>query len=103
MKESTKMHINVAGFDMEYELKDRKLNISDFEKIKLGYSYDEIESILGEADGWIGGGILRPVYILEDGTAVVCYFSNPDREKDLKEIQWFDKNGNCKTVKKRPD
>ena len=38
MKESTKMHINVAGFDMEYELKDRKLNISDFEKIKLGYS-----------------------------------------------------------------
>lgn len=100
MEENEKININVSGFNMEYEPKDRRLNISDFEKIELGYSYDEIENILGEADGWIGGGILRPVYILEDGTAVVCYFSDPERERDLKEIEWFNEKRESKVIRK---
>ena len=99
-KKSEKINKNVSGFDIEYEPKDRKLNLSDFEKIELGSSYDEIQCILGEADSWIGGGILRPVYILNDGTAVVCYFSDPEREKDLKEMEWFDGEGESKVIKK---
>ena len=60
-KKSEKININVSGFDIEYEPKDRKLDISDFEKIEMGSSFDEI----------------------------VCYFSDPEREKDLKEMEWF--------------
>lgn len=77
----------------ECEEKDRKLSIEDFEQIELGSSYNEIKEILGEADGWIGGGILRPVYVLEDGTAILCTFWDSDRDDDLGRLEWFDETG----------
>ena len=73
-KEKDRMVIRVGGWDMEYTVSDRKLTIEDFEKIEIGSSLDEIENKLGEPDGWVGGGILFPVYVLDNKSAVELVF-----------------------------
>ncbi|MDE6781156.1 MAG: hypothetical protein K2J40_06840, partial [Ruminococcus sp.] len=49
-------------------------DISDFEEIKIGMSYDEVVSILGEPTGTIGYGIVWEVYSLKDGSYVKMLF-----------------------------
>lgn len=78
-----KMIIRVAGWDMEYTPSDRKLAVEDFESIEIGSSLDEIEDKLGKPDGWVGGGILSPVYVLEDNSAVELVFGNDATNEDL--------------------
>lgn len=73
-KEKDRMVIRVDGWDMEYTVSDRKLTIEDFEKIEIGSSLDEIENKLGKPDGWVGGGILFPVYVLDNKSAVELVF-----------------------------
>lgn len=68
------MTIRVGGWDMEYAVSDRKLTVEDFENIPLGSSLDDIESQLGEPDGWVGSGILSPFYVLQDRSAVELIF-----------------------------
>lgn len=90
--EEDKMMIRVAGWDMEYNSSSRKLTIEDFESIELGSSLDEIENRLGKPDGWVGGGILSPVYILEDKTAVELIFENNVTDEDLEAIYLYKGN-----------
>ncbi len=60
---------------------------------------EEIEEQLGEPDAWIGGGILRPVYFLEDGQVVVCLFENPMLCEGLKQLELYDTNGGSRILK----
>lgn len=84
-----KMVIRVDGWDMEYTISERKLVVEDFENIELGSSLDEIENKLGKPDGWVGGGILLPVYVLEDNSAVELVFRNDEANEDLKAIYLY--------------
>lgn len=92
-EETKKKIIRVDGFDMEYTITERKLKIEEFNILELGSSLDEIENILGAPDGWIGSGILRPVYVLENENTVVCYFLYPHTCEELKKIEVFYKKG----------
>lgn len=69
--------IEVEGFEVEYNLTSRKVTVEDIEDIKLNSSIDEISNKLGKPDTWIGSGILRPVYFLEDNKVVVFHFKYP--------------------------
>lgn len=85
-KGTNTMEICVNGFNMKYVPQDRNLTIDDFQNIELGESIDEIREKIGEPDGWVGSGILQPVYILEDRRAVLCHFSLLYSCEDLKEL-----------------
>lgn len=99
-QESDKMVIRVDGWDMEYTVSDRKLTVEDFECIELGSSLNEIESKLGEPDGWVGSGILSPVYVLEDNSAVELIFANDATDEDLSAIYLY-KEQKGSVLKKR--
>ena len=71
---------------MKYIPQNRSLTVEDFQNIELGESIEEIEEKIGEPDGWIGCGILHPVYVLDDGRAVACYFSHLYTCEDLEEL-----------------
>lgn len=86
---SDKMVIRVDGWDMEYTVSDRKLAVEDFECIELGSSLNEIESTLGEPDGWVGSGMLSPVYVLDDNSAVELIFVNKAIYEDLSAIYLY--------------
>ena len=85
-KATNAIEINVKGLRMKYIPQNRSLTVENFQNIELGESIDEIEEKIGEPDGWIGSGILQPVYVLDDGRAVVCHFSHLQTCKDLKEL-----------------
>lgn len=97
---SDKMVIRVDGWDIEYTISDRKLTVEDFESIELGSSFAEIESKLGEPDGWVGSGILSPVYVLEDNSAVELIFANDATDEDLSAIYLY-KEQKGSVLKKR--
>lgn len=99
-QKSDKMVIRVDGWDMEYTVSDRKLTVEDFESIELGSSFAEIESKLGEPDGWVGSGILSPVYVLEDNSAVELIFANDATDEDLSAIYLY-KEQKGSVLKKR--
>lgn len=84
-----KMVIRVDGWDMEFTISERRLAVEDFENIELGSSLEEIENKLGEPDGWVGGGILSPVYVLEDNSAVELVFRNDATYEDLEAIYLY--------------
>lgn len=84
-----KMVIRVDGWDMEFTISERRLAVEDFENIELGSSLEEIENKLGEPDGWVGGGILSPVYVLEDHSAVELVFRNDATYEDLEVIYLY--------------
>lgn len=88
-RKDNKMVIRVDGWDMEYIISERKLVVEDFENIEIGSSLDEIESKLGKPDGWVGGGILLPVYVLEDNSAVELVFRNNVTNEDLEAIYLY--------------
>ena len=96
----TKMTIKVAGWDMEYVISDRKLLKEDFENIELGSSLSEVEKKLGEPDGWVGSGILWPVYVLEDGSAVELVFWDITLCEDLEAVYLY-KGGEEFVLKKK--
>lgn len=87
-KES-KMMIRVAGWDMEYTVSDRELVLENFESIEFGSSLDEIEDKIGEPDGWVGAGILWPVYVLEDDSAVELVFGDSTVYEDLEAVYLY--------------
>ncbi len=89
MGKETKMTVKVAGWDMEYTISDRKLVKEDFENIELGSSLSEIEEKFGEPDGWAGSGILWPVYVLEDGSAVELVFKEITLCEDLESVYLY--------------
>lgn len=88
-QKSDKMVIRVDGWDMEYTVSDRKLTVEDFESIELGSSLNEIESKLGKPDGWVGSGILSPVYVLKDKSAVELVFAKDATDEDLSAIYLY--------------
>lgn len=88
-EEADTMVIKVAGWDMEYTVSNRKLTIEDFESVEMGSSLNEIEKKFGKPDGWVGGGILLPVYILEDKSAVELVFNNDISYVDLEAIYLY--------------
>lgn len=60
-----------------------------FWNIELGSSLDEIENKLGKPDGWVGGGTLLPVYVLEDNSAVELDFRNDETSEDLEAVYLY--------------
>lgn len=91
--------IEVEGFEVEYNLTSRKVTVEDIEDIKLNSSIDEISNKLGEPDTWIGSGILRPVYFLEDNKVVVFHFKYPAVCEDLEQVVMISENGESQVVK----
>ena len=53
----------------------RELTLSDFENIKVGTSYAEVEKQFGKPDKEIGSGLHIPVYTLSDGSEVMLGFA----------------------------
>lgn len=100
-KEKKKMIINVEGFEVEYNTTDRKLVLGIFDDIKLGSSMREISDELGEPDAWIGSGMMRPVYFLEDDRVVVLHFAYPAACDKLKQIVLIEENGESKVLKEK--
>ena len=96
-----KIVIRVEGFDVEYTESDRKLTVENFESIELGNSLEEIENKLGEPDTWIGSGILRPVYFLQDMRVVVFHFKYPAVCEDLEQVVMISENGESQAIKEK--
>lgn len=90
------MVMRIEGFEVEYIASDKKISIEDIESLRLGSTIYEIEDKLGEPNTWIGSGMLRPVYFLEDGGVAVCHFGYPAVLENLKEIVVFSKSGEKK-------
>lgn len=92
--------IGVAGWELEYTASDRTLTVEDFEDIELGSSLDEIQDMLGEPDGWVGAGILSPVYVLADRSAVELVFADDATDEDLEGIYHYKEEAET-VIKKR--
>lgn len=71
------------------------------EDIKLGSSIQEISNKLGEPDTWIGSGMLRPVYFLEDNKVVVFHFEYPAVCEDLRRVVLISENGESQIIKEK--
>lgn len=100
-KEKERMIIKVEGFEIEYDLQSRKIKMEDIDDIKLGSSIYEITNKLGEPDTWIGSGMLRPVYFLEDNKVVVFHFEYPAVCEDLKQVVLISENGESQIIKEK--
>lgn len=98
-KEKEKMIINVEGFEIEYNQTSRKME--DIEDIGLGCSIQEISDKLGEPDTWIGCGMLRPVYFLENNKVVVFHFYYPAACEDLRQVVLINDNGENQIIKEK--
>lgn len=100
-KEKERMIIRVEGFEIEYNLTSRKITMEDIDDINLGSSIQEISNKLGEPDTWIGSGMLRPVYFLENNKVVVFHFENPLVCEDLKLAVLISENGESQIIKEK--
>lgn len=100
-KEKEKMIIRVEGFEIEYNLTSNEITVEDIDDIKLGASMSEITNILGEPDAWIGSGILRPVYFLNNNKVVVFHFKNPAVCEDLRQIVLISENGESQIIREK--
>lgn len=100
-KEKERMIIKVEGFEVEYDLESVKIKMEDIDDIKLGSSIYEITKKLGEPDTWIGSGMLRPVYFLEDNKVIVFHFEYPAVCEDLKQVVLISENGESQIIKKK--
>ena len=99
MKGTEKKIICVEGFEIEYNQTDRKME--DIEDIELGSSIQEISDKLGEPDTWIGSGMLRPVYFLENNKVVVFHFNYPAACEDLRQVVLISDNGENQIIKEK--
>lgn len=99
MKGTEKKIIRVEGFEIEYNQTDRKME--DIEDIGLGCSIQEISDKLGEPDTWIGCGMLRPVYFLENNKVVVFHFNYPAACEDLRQVVLISDNGENQIIKEK--
>ncbi len=99
MKGTEKKIICVEGFEIEYNQTDRKME--DIEDIGLGCSIQEISDKLGEPDTWIGCGMLRPVYFLENNKVVVFHFNYPAACEDLRQVVLISDNGENQIIKEK--
>ena len=72
-----------------------KMSRSDFDFLRLGMSYQEVVSRVGEADRDVGSGIHIMVYDLTDGTQLMLSFPSLDNliavhlydpERDAREL-----------------
>lgn len=100
-KEKERMIIKVEGFEVEYDLESVKIKMEDIDDIKLGSSIYEITNKLGEPDTWIGSGMLRPVYFLEDNKVIVFHFEYPAVCEDLKQVVLISENGEIQIIKEK--
>lgn len=91
--------IKAEGFEIEYNSSSRKVTTEMLADIELGSSISEISNKFGEPDAWIGSGILRPVYFLEDNSVVVFHFEYPVACEDLKQVVLFRENGESQVMK----
>ena len=101
MGEKKNMIFKVEGFEVEYNLTNSKIAVDDLESIELGSSIYEIRDKLGEPDSWIGSGMLRPVYFLEDRKVVVFHFEYPAVCDGLNQIVLIDQSGNIQIIKEK--
>lgn len=99
IKGKEKMIVSVEGFEIEYNQTSRK--IEDIEDIELGSSIQEISNKLGEPDTWIGSGMLRPVYFLENNKVVVFHFNYPAVCEDLSQVVLIGDNEENQIIKER--
>lgn len=99
MKGTEKKIICVEGFEIEYNQTDRKME--NIENIGLGCSIQEISDKLGEPDTWIGCGMLRPVYFLENNKVVVFHFNYPAACEDLRQVVLISDNGENQIIKEK--
>ncbi len=95
--------IEVDGFEVRYKLADRRLTYEDLKEIETGSSMAEISDKLGEPDTWIGSGILRPVYFVDERRVAVIYFRYPNALDDLMQIVLVDESGERQTMELKPD
>lgn len=98
-KEERNRIIRVEGFEVEYCVTDKEITIEDFSEMELGSSIYEISDKLGEPDAWIGSGMLRPVYFLENNKVVVLHFLYPAACENLRQVVLVNENGESQIIK----
>lgn len=75
--------------------------LEDFYPLKMGMTHSEVISIVGEPDGRMGSGIIRPFYILNDGSLVMLTYKPPKEmqsESTICQVAHQDKNGNVTII-----
>lgn len=81
-EETAPIVTRIAGQEIEYTPKDRKLTIEDFENVELEISESDLKKQLGEPDGYLTkelgeiniAGVGTMFYVLEDGRMVIPFF-----------------------------
>ena len=63
----------VRNIETIYTYYDRSLSVGDFEQFDYDTTYEEMVECLGEPNGWVGSGIMRPYYELDDGRFAICH------------------------------
>lgn len=94
-----KITAKIEGWNIEYSIPERKLTKEDFENVELGCSEEDIIDMFGEPDLWIGSGIIKPGYVLENGDVIVLYFGNVFNCEDLETIRIYFRNGDEQILK----
>ena len=64
----------IPGVVNSYEHFDRILTEEDFGFLKKGMSLNEIKAKVGEPNGWVGSGIISPIYELENKNYIILIF-----------------------------
>lgn len=81
----------IPGVVNSYKHIDRKLTEKDFDFLKKDMSLDEIKAKVGEPNGWVGSGIISPIYELENKNYIMLIFG-VNYEK-LQSAKIVDKDG----------
>jgi hypothetical protein len=78
--------VTILNSDVKYKAIDRELTVEDFRNLQPGCSFDEVEALIGEPNGWLGSGILSPYYYVGNGEFAILRFRHPPMIEDLKGV-----------------
>lgn len=91
------------GMVATYKKYNRNLSLNDFCQVKIGSTYKEVVSKLGEPNGEVGSGISWPYYQLDDGTCIIinCIDYKNDETAQIFNMSILDQCGRVFELKKK--
>lgn len=84
----------LEDYNMYYNKSDCILELSDFDKIKSGYTYFDVLMTVGRPIGDCGSGRIIDVYVLKDGKVLQAFY---DSDGKISKIRYND-DGNWVTI-----
>ena len=68
-----------ATLSEKIEIEEKKYTISDFTKVEIGMTYDDVIKSMGQPSGSVGFGIVWQTYDLDDGSYIKLFFGSDER------------------------